>query len=211
MKSFEELLVNDNIIMRNGVIVRVCNKFKRDNKFYVELEDSAFNSAAFPYADVNRNKIDWPYEHSYLEVAKCVIGERVLSIADGYYFVLNQVNYNVLIKWEDTERTDSYNIRDIIENTVRDKIQGGHYIYGAFYNDKIVYIGKGVDNRYRHCVSGKSHVYELNRHHFNNEKVRVEIIKSSLTNDEAKELELKLIKDLNPEYNVVGNTGIVDA
>jgi len=39
-------------------------------------------------------------------------------------------------------------------------------VYLCYLEDEIVYVGSGKLNRHKHCNSGISHVYELNRLHF---------------------------------------------
>ena len=39
-------------------------------------------------------------------------------------------------------------------------------VYACKYNGEYVYIGSGKHGRHRHCTSGCSHVYELNKMHF---------------------------------------------
>ena len=39
-------------------------------------------------------------------------------------------------------------------------------VYICKHNDVIVYIGKGTRGRHKHCISGCSHVFELNKTFF---------------------------------------------
>ena len=57
-----------------------------------------------------------------------------------------------------------------------------HYVYVAYgTNEDVLYVGKGVGDRYKHCDSGISSNYLLNRHHFNssyNGGMIVDIVKT---------------------------------
>ena len=78
-------------------------------------------------------------------------------------------------------------------------------VYMCKVNGEIVYIGQGKVGRSRHCVSGISHVYELNRMHFSEMRnsVEVEIVKFFVSKDDALKLELDLIKKHLPRFNTV--------
>lgn len=77
-----------------------------------------------------------------------------------------------------------------------------HIIYYATYNNNIIYIGSGLPNRYKHCISGASHIYDLNRLHFlEPDSVQVHILKGFTTQEEALEEEKKLILEFKPIYN----------
>lgn len=71
----------------------------------------------------------------------------------------------------------------------------------------ILYVGQGRVGRSGHCNSGTSHVYELNKMHFNGEPILVETVLSGISGEDAKQEEIKLIKDLEPRYNVVHTKG----
>lgn len=45
-----------------------------------------------------------------------------------------------------------------------------HIVYYTTHKDKIIYLGSGLPNRYKHTTSGTSHVYDLNRLHFSEER-----------------------------------------
>ena len=78
-------------------------------------------------------------------------------------------------------------------------------VYMCKVNGEIVYIGQGKVGRSRHCVSGISHVYELNRIHFSEMRnsVEVEIVKFFVSKDDALKLELDLIKKHLPRFNTL--------
>ena len=50
---------------------------------------------------------------------------------------------------------------------------GIFYLYTVYVNDVIRYVGKGSNDRYLHATSGTSHVYELNKAHFNKDTIKV--------------------------------------
>ena len=70
---------------------------------------------------------------------------------------------------------------------------------------EIVYVGQGQVGRSRHCVSGISHVYGLNKLHFSEmrDSVEVDVVKFFLSKDDALKLELDLIKKHLPRFNTV--------
>lgn len=42
-----------------------------------------------------------------------------------------------------------------------------YYVYHAYgLNGELLYVGKGSGDRYKHCNSGVSHCFELNRYFF---------------------------------------------
>jgi DNA-binding Lrp family transcriptional regulator len=77
--------------------------------------------------------------------------------------------------------------------------------YTVRHNDSIVYVGEGRKGREKHVTSGCSHVYELNRLHFSNEQVIVEIESEHSSKDEALAREEELIEMYRPKYNVSKN------
>ena len=74
--------------------------------------------------------------------------------------------------------------------------------YLCYLEGEIVYIGSGKLNRHKHCNSGTSHVYELNKLHFEGVvfDVKVQKYESRKTADEK---ERELIKLHLPKYNTV--------
>lgn len=74
--------------------------------------------------------------------------------------------------------------------------------YTVWVHDKCVYVGRGVTGRHKHATSGTSHCYELNKHHFLNDKVDVEVTPHKTKSDSVK-TELNLISLFNPPYNVL--------
>lgn len=77
-----------------------------------------------------------------------------------------------------------------------------HIIYYATYKNNIVYIGSGLPSRHKHCTSGTSHIYDLNRLHFlEPNSIQVHILKGFTSQEEALEEEKKLILEFKPVYN----------
>lgn len=74
-------------------------------------------------------------------------------------------------------------------------------VYCAKIDGGIVYIGSGKKGREKHCNSGCSHVYALNKAHFEGKDVVVEVMKDCCSKEEALEEEICAIKSLKPIYN----------
>ena len=74
-------------------------------------------------------------------------------------------------------------------------------LYAVKRGEIIVYIGSGISGRENHCLSGCSHVYELNKAHFNDEKLTTVVLKRFISKSEALDAEkLEIIKN-RPIYN----------
>jgi len=78
-------------------------------------------------------------------------------------------------------------------------------VYVCKYNGEIVYIGKGVKGRHKHCKSGTSHVFDLNRLYFTglSDLLTVEIVGYFEKDEEALRLEKSLILKHQPKFNDV--------
>ena len=76
-----------------------------------------------------------------------------------------------------------------------------YIVYQAKYNNRIIYIGSGLPERWKHCTSGTSHNYILNKYHFEHKVLNVEVLHSNLTKKESLNIELDLIRTYNPEAN----------
>lgn len=48
-------------------------------------------------------------------------------------------------------------------------------VYVCKLGANIIYVGSGAVGRHKHCNSGRSHVYELNKLHFEGEVFKVDI------------------------------------
>ena len=78
---------------------------------------------------------------------------------------------------------------------------GRYVVYSVTYKDDLLYVGSGAYGRERHACSGCSHLYELNRMHFNGEIPVVSIIKSFDTSEEALMYEQEVIRKSRPKLN----------
>ena len=75
------------------------------------------------------------------------------------------------------------------------------YVYAAMHQGKVVYIGKGTGERWKHCISGVSTCYYLNFLHFQGEEVTAKIICNNLTDETACKVENELIYRYCPKGN----------
>lgn len=76
-----------------------------------------------------------------------------------------------------------------------------HIVYQAKIDSEIVYIGSGARGREKHCNSGCSHVYEMNRLHFLGVEIKVTITHYGLSKEESLSVEKELIIKHQPKYN----------
>ena len=75
-------------------------------------------------------------------------------------------------------------------------------VYICSLNKEILYIGSGKVNRHKHCNSGTSHVYELNKLHFNGNVFDIEL-KFFNTKEDSLEEEKTLISRNIPKFNIL--------
>jgi len=87
--------------------------------------------------------------------------------------------------------------------------QNKYYVYVAIKEDEVVYVGKGTGSRYKHLISGKSHVYEANECFFMGINFTTKIIASFDTSEEALSFESKMIKDINPTWNSTRSRDVI--
>lgn len=85
------------------------------------------------------------------------------------------------------------------------RLTTSHLVYAAKYDNEIVYIGSGVNGRERHCISGCSHVYALNKLHFAKEQVEVVVLGRFNTKEESLTVETSLIIEHKPRFNTLDN------
>lgn len=78
-------------------------------------------------------------------------------------------------------------------------------LYCCYDKGKLLYVGSGALYRHKHCNSGTSHVYELNKLHFQGVIFDVKV-KYFETREDALEEEQKLIREHLPELNKVYTT-----
>lgn len=74
-------------------------------------------------------------------------------------------------------------------------------VYECYNGTELVYIGQGCVGRHKHCNSGVSHVYELNKLHFEGVVFNVKV-EPCATKDEALKIEFEKIQRYNPKLNV---------
>lgn len=78
-------------------------------------------------------------------------------------------------------------------------------VYVCKFKGEVVYVGQGLIGRSKHCNSGVSHVYELNKIHFS-ETTNVlvtDVVKFFKNKESALALENELILKLKPKFNKV--------
>lgn len=85
----------------------------------------------------------------------------------------------------------------------------GYEVYVCKNGSEVVYIGEGRFGRHKHCNSGTSHVYELNKLHFDGVVLEVDVVKVFETKVEAESLEKMLINKHQPIYNSKGKVGYI--
>ena len=75
-------------------------------------------------------------------------------------------------------------------------------VYVCRVDGDIVYIGSGRHGRHKHCDSGCSHVYELNRIHFLvDSTITVTVLHGNLSQQESLGIEKNLIETHKPKFN----------
>lgn len=106
------------------------------------------------------------------------------------------------VKWKQTKKV--VHRKSKVKNYNKFKCPAGYYVYCAVIDQDIVYIGKGKDYRYEHPYSGCSHVYEMNKLHFQGVDIDVFILYDGLSDEEAKRLEQQETVRVRPRYNIRG-------
>lgn len=82
-----------------------------------------------------------------------------------------------------------------------------YIVYCCYTKDEVLYVGCGKLGREKHCQSGVSHVYELNKAHFlhkycgEHTKMYTKIVKYFQTKKQAEEYERELIISILPKHN----------
>ena len=75
-------------------------------------------------------------------------------------------------------------------------------VYSCYYEGKLLYVGSGAINRHKHCNSGCSHVYGLNKLHFEGAVFDIKL-RYFETKEESLEVEKALIREHLPKLNSV--------
>lgn len=71
-----------------------------------------------------------------------------------------------------------------------DPLRGGrYYVYAVYVNSYLKYIGMGQGNRYKHAISGTSHVKMLNKCFYSGKQIVVRIVEDNLFKEVAAQLE----------------------
>ena len=81
-------------------------------------------------------------------------------------------------------------------------------VYTASLNGIIVYVGSGKFGRQLHCLSGCSHVYGLNKLHFESTEVIVKIVGYYDNKQESLDIEKHLILTNKPAFNKKDNPDV---
>ena len=78
---------------------------------------------------------------------------------------------------------------------LRPEYQEVYYVYQAFVDGELKYIGKGKGKRMDHCLSGASSCAELNRDFHAGKNIEVVKYKDKLQEFEAEDLEIMLLNE----------------
>jgi len=149
---------------------------------------------------------------------KFPVGTRILSQKHGWFTILRTCAEGADIVWEEGGHKQFVSKSKMLAGTARnDSISGnylkpvGNFIYTASLDDKLLYLGMGVDGRYNHCNSGKSSCYLLNKRHFEGKFFEVGIAIDGLSGEQARTIEAFLILKFLPEGNTcVSRKNILD-
>jgi len=88
--------------------------------------------------------------------------------------------------------------KGFLDNHIR---HGDSYVYFHYFNNEVVYIGKGTKERVFNYTSRTSKEHSILIRDGNIDEV---IVANNLTSEIAFLIEFSLIKELNPKYNVNG-------
>lgn len=97
---------------------------------------------------------------------------------------------------------DTRRIRKDRKSRLKD-INSVFVVYHCYLDDELVYIGSGKIGREEHCNSGCSHVYELNKAHFEGRNISTKIHKRFNNKKDSVDCEKEQIRTLSPRLNVV--------
>ena len=98
---------------------------------------------------------------------------------------------------------DKLNIKSkILVHPPKDMLLKNKYVvYTAALDGKVIYVGSGAFGREKHIKSGCSHIYDLNKFHFEGRDVVVAVLHVVDTKEESLRLEQFSINEHNPPYN----------
>ena len=85
-------------------------------------------------------------------------------------------------------------------------IKALYELYVCKLNDEVLYVGQGASGRHKHCNSGSSHVYELNKLHFQGKTFDVSVVFQTNSKKQVLQKEKDLIDELKPKLNTVYNS-----
>ena len=85
-----------------------------------------------------------------------------------------------------------------------------YIVYVARHSGKVMYVGEGKPLRYLHLTSGTSHCYDANKHHFLGNSLKIDVVRTGLSKEEARKVEAELILELQPVWNKKGLIDTLD-
>jgi hypothetical protein len=145
-------------------------------------------------------------EQDMLELQKAieVIEKRSAEIKERSNAISNKCSVRkVLTPTQDIMRVLNAKQYPISASKVKkNNLLTKYIVYAAKHKDEIVYIGSGVNGREKHCISGCSHVYELNKLHFKKADISIHVLDRFMTKEESLVAEKELISEYKPKYNV---------
>lgn len=138
----------------------------------------------------NRDDFDFSRDKSFYKLIESLLIPQESKRTNDYWMCLDHfLFYEVKIAPFDRVNKDEESLVD------RDNlVNKNHVVYVVRDEYGVVkYIGEGRENRPSHVNSGTSHVYELNKAHFEGKKLDVEIYNKNLTKIEALSIERLLL------------------
>lgn len=85
-------------------------------------------------------------------------------------------------------------------------IKALYEVYVCKLDNEVLYVGQGASGRHKHCNSGSSHVYELNKLHFEGKTFDVYVVFQTNNKKHVLQKEKDLIGELKPKLNTVHNS-----
>ncbi len=220
---WSKYFVGQKFVLNCGVEVEIVKLLKRSKAI---VRDDLGHEATVRICHLVDGVVQWyisgrsvrqiTTEESKRLDARFPTGSRWESNMFGWFTITghNLKDNTLEVKWDDSGETQSgvysgYVTEGVVKDSsiVKNKKNlpfkpVGHYVYIAKEGDEVCYVGSGQGIRYSHVNSGISHNYKLNYHHFmKKDKLLVEIYKENMDKESARELEDRLIKELNPKYN----------